>query len=148
MIRSDELKRYRYFAGLPHSLLEQIAWISTLRQFKNGDRLLEEGAPASELIIVKSGQVDIIYRLGNGREVTAESAVAGDVIAWSALLEPYRLTASGIGSKDGELVVIEGARLRELCEADTWLGYQLMTEIARGLRDRLTGLRVQLAAAR
>ena len=148
MMRSEELKRYRYFAGLPHSLLEQIAWISSPRQFKSGERLIEEGAQASQLMIVKSGQVDIIYRIGDGREVTAESAVSGDVIAWSALLEPYQLTASGVGSRDGELIVIDGRRLREMCDADSWLGYKLMTEIARGLRDRLTGLRVQLAAAR
>lgn len=146
MMRSPELQRYRYFAGLPHSLLEQIAWISSLRPFKAGERLLEEGAEASHLMIVKSGQVDIIYRIGDGREVTAESAVGGDVIAWSALLAPYKLTASGVGSKDGELIAVEAAKLREMCDADACLGYQLMTEIARGLRDRLTGLRVQLAA--
>ena len=146
MMQSKELRRYRYFAGFPHSLLEQIAWISSIRPFKAGDRLIEEGAVASHLIIVKSGQVDIIYRLGDGREVTAESAVSGDVIAWSALLEPFQLTASGVGSKDGELIAIEATRLREMCEQDSWLGYQLMTEIARALRDRLTGIRVQLAA--
>ena len=148
MMRSEELKRYRYFAGLPQSALDQIAWVSSLRRFEAGERLLEEGAQASHLVIVKSGQVDIIYRIGDGREVTAESAVGGDIIAWSALLEPFILTASGVGSKEGELIAMDGAKLRELCAADTWLGYQLMTEIARGLRDRLTGLRVQLAATR
>jgi CRP-like cAMP-binding protein len=148
MMRSQELKRFPYFAGLPHSVLEGIAAISSLRQFKAGERLLEEGARATQLMIVKSGQVDIIYRIGNGDEVTAETAVGGDVIAWSALLEPYQLTASGIGSKDGELIAIEGAHLRQMCDVDAWLGFQLMTEVARGLRDRLTGLRVQLAAVR
>ena len=147
-MRYQELQRYRYFAGLPESAMQELAWISSLRPFKAGERLLEEGARATHLLIVKSGQVDIVYRLGDGREVTAESAIAGEVLAWSALLEPYKLTASLVATKDGELVALEGTKLRELCEADTWLGYQLMTEIARVLRDRLTGLRVQLAAAR
>ncbi len=148
MIQTHELKRFRYFAGLPESELDAIAAISSLRRFKAGERLLEEGARAKELMIVKSGEVDLMYRLGDGREVTAESAVAGDVIAWSAMLEPYQLTASGIGTKDGELIAIEGERLRQICDADCSLGYQLMTEIARGLRDRLTGLRVQVAAGK
>jgi CRP-like cAMP-binding protein len=148
MMRSEELRRYRYFAGVPESALDQIAWISSTRPFKAGERLMDEGAKASHLMIVKSGQVDIIYRIGDGREVTAESAVSGDVVAWSALLEPFILTASVVGSRDGELIVMNGGKLRELCETDTWVGYQLMTEIARGLRDRLTGLRVQLAAAK
>jgi CRP-like cAMP-binding protein len=145
---SRELLRYPYFAGLPQSALAELAWISTLRPFKAGERLIEEGAPATHLLIVKSGEVDIIYRMGNGRDVTAESVIRGGVVGWSALLEPFRLTATLVGSKDGELIAIEGGKLRELCEMDTWLGYQLMVEIAKGLRDRLTGLRVQLAAAK
>lgn len=148
MIQTHELKRFRYFAGLPESVLDEIAAISALRRFKAGERLLEEGARAKELLIVKSGEVDLVYQLGDGREVTAESAVGGDVIAWSALLEPYQLTASGVGTKDGELIAIDGERLRKLCDDDTVLGYQLLTEIARGLRDRLTGLRVQVAASK
>ena len=145
-MESHELMRYPYFAGLPQSALQEIAWISTLRPFKAGDRLLEEGAKATHLIVIKSGRVDIIYRLGDKREVTAESIVGGEAIGWSALLEPYKLTASVVGVKDGELIAIQGTKLRELCEMDTWLGYQLMSEIAKGLRDRLNGLRVQLAA--
>ncbi len=148
MLRYQELQRYRYFAGLPQSALEELGWISSLRPFKAGERLLEEGAQATQLLILKSGQVDIIYRLGDGRDVTAETVAAGEAVGWSALLEPYRLTASVVGSKDGELIAMDGRKLRELCEMDTWLGYQLLIEIAKGLRDRLNGLRVQLAAAR
>lgn len=146
-MRYQELQRYRYFAGLPESAMQELAWISSVRPFKAGERLLEEGARATHLLIVKSGQVEIAYRMGDGREVTAESAIAGELLVWSALLEPYKLTASLVAKTDGELIAVEGTKLRELCEMDTWLGYQLMTEIARTLRDRLTGLRVQLAAA-
>ena len=148
MIWPEEFRRYRYFAGVPAPMLDALAALSSMREFKAGERLLEEGGVASHLIIVKSGQVDIIYRLGDSREVIAESAISGDVIAWSAVLAPYQLTASAVGSKDGEFIAIEGKGLRELCDADTSLGYHLMTEIARGLRDRLTGLRVQIAASK
>jgi CRP-like cAMP-binding protein len=143
---SRELLRYPYFAGLPQSALAQLSWISSIRPFKAGERLIEEGAPATHLLVVKSGEVDVVYKMGDGREVTAESVLAGDVIGWSALLEPFSLTATLVGRKDGELIALEGKKLRELCEMDTWLGYQLMIEIAKGLRDRLKGLRVQLAA--
>jgi CRP/FNR family transcriptional regulator, cyclic AMP receptor protein len=148
MISVQEFRRYRYFAGIADEKLNVLANAGLLRRFKAGERLLEEGDIAKYLMIVKSGQVDVIYLLGDNRQVVAESAIEGDVIAWSAVLAPYQLTASAVGSKDGELIQIEGARLREMCEADTSLGYQLMTEIAKGLRDRLTGLRVQIAATK
>jgi hypothetical protein len=86
--------------------------------------------------------------LGDDREVVAESAIGGDVISWSAVLAPYKLTASVVGSKDGELIEIEGKKLLEICDKDISLGYHLMTKIAKGLRNRLIELRVQIAATR
>jgi CRP/FNR family transcriptional regulator, cyclic AMP receptor protein len=148
MISSEEFRQYAYFAGAPHKVLVALANSSTVRKFKAGERIFEEGHPAKHLMIVKSGQVDIIYQLGDNREVVAESAISGDVISWSAVLAPYQLTASAVGSKDGELIEVGGRKILEICEADESLGYQLMTEIAKGLRNRLTGLRVQIAAAR
>jgi CRP/FNR family transcriptional regulator, cyclic AMP receptor protein len=146
MISTEEFRRYLFFAGAPYQVLSALAACSSLRHFKAGERLFEEGAFAKNLVIVKSGQVDIIYRLGDDREVVAETALSGDVISWSGVLAPYQLTASGVGSKDGEVLEIEGKHLLEICSKDSSLGYQLMTEIAKALRDRLTGLRVQIAA--
>lgn len=148
MISPEEFRRFRYFAGISPEMLHTLATFSSLRRFTISERLFEEGALASHLMILKSGQVDLVYRLGDSREVVAESAISGDVIAWSAVLPPHKLTASAIGSKPGELIEIEGQGLREVCDADVSLGYQLMTEIAKGLRDRLTGVRVQIAAVR
>ena len=147
MISPQEFQRFRFFAGAPYSLLNKLANFSATRQFRAGERLLVEGGFATHLLIVKTGQVDIVYLMGDDHEVAAETAVSGDVIAWSAVLEPYHLTASAIATHDGELIEIDGHKLLELCETDSLLGYQLMKEIAKGLRDRLTGLRVQMAAA-
>jgi CRP-like cAMP-binding protein len=148
MVLPEEFRRYRYFAGAPGLVLNALAEASSLQQFQAGERLFDEGDIARHLMIVRSGQVDIVYHLGDDREVAAETAISGDVIAWSALLPPNRFTASAVGTQEGEVIKLEGSKLRELCDANTSLGYQLMLEIAKGLRDRLTGLRVQLAAAR
>jgi CRP/FNR family cyclic AMP-dependent transcriptional regulator len=148
MISPEEFRRFQYFSGSPAQLLNALAAFSSLREFKAGERLFEEGEPANHLMIVKSGQVEIVYRLGGDREVVAESAISGDVISWSAVLAPYELTASAVGSKDGELIEVEGKQLLKMCDANVSLGYQMMTEIAKGLRDRLIGLRVQIAATK
>jgi len=148
MISPEEFRRYPYFVSASGQVLDALAKSSSLRKFKVGERLFEEGGPAKHLMIVKLGQVDIIYQLGDNRQVVAESATSGDMISWSAVLAPYKLTASAIGNKDGELIEIEGKQLRDMCDVDLSLGCQLMTEIAKGLRDRLTGLRVQIATTK
>jgi CRP-like cAMP-binding protein len=148
MVSPEEFRRYRFFTGASSQVLNALADSSSLQQFRVGERLFDEGDLARHLMIVRSGQVDIVYHLGDDREVAAESAISGDVIAWSALLPPNKFTASAVGTQDGEVIKLEGNKLREICDADTSLGYQLILEIAKGLRDRLTGLRVQLAATR
>jgi CRP/FNR family transcriptional regulator len=146
MISVEELKYYRHFAGVNNQHLKDIAMISHEKAFQKGDRLFKEGNTATHLMFLKSGEISIVYLLGDGREVIADTLVTGDTLAWSAVLTPHRLTASGIGSKDGSLILIEAEGLRNLCDEDTDFGYSLMREIAGTLRSRLSAMRVQAAA--
>ena len=147
MISVEELKYYRHFAGVNNQHLKDIALISHEKTFQKGDRLFREGNTATHLMFLKSGEINVVYLLGDGREVIADTLVPGDTLAWSAVLAPHRLTASGIGNKDGSLILIEAEGLRKLCDEDTDFGYSLMREIAGTLRSRLSAMRVQAAAS-
>jgi hypothetical protein len=63
------------------------------------------------------------------------------------VLEPYVLTATGIGRTAGRFIEIEGENLRRLCRENPEYGLTMMTEVAKTLRARLEATRVQLAAA-
>ena len=148
MIPSQALRYFPHFAGTPPVVLEHIAAISSVKEFRAGERLFEEGNPATHLMLVKDGRVDIVYLLGDGRQVVADTITRGDVLCWSALLPPHRLTGSAIAMEDGELIAIDGQALWKMCEREAPLGYQIMLEIAKALRNRLAGLRVQIAATK
>jgi CRP/FNR family cyclic AMP-dependent transcriptional regulator len=146
MISPERLRRYPHCAGAPDDLLKAVAMLAHERQFKAGERLFEEGATATKLMFLDAGEVDIVYRLGDDREVTVETLVEGDLMAWSALLEPYRLTATGVARKDGMAIEIEAEGLRGICHENPSHGFIMMTQVAKTLRDRLSATRVQLAA--
>jgi CRP-like cAMP-binding protein len=103
--------------------------------------------PAKHLLFLEAGEVNIVFTLGGGHKVTVGTVAAGDVMAWSALLEPNQLTASGVARTDVVCIAIEGEGLRRLCLENPAYGYTMMTQVAKTLRDRLTATRVQLAAA-
>lgn len=147
MISPERLRRYPHCAGAPDDLLKAVAMLAQERPFKAGDRLFEEGATATKLMFLDSGEVDIVYRLGDDREVAVETLVEGDLMAWSALLDPYRLTATGLARKDGVAIEIEAEKLRQICQENPSHGFVMMTQVAKTLRDRLSATRVQLAAA-
>jgi CRP/FNR family cyclic AMP-dependent transcriptional regulator len=146
MISPERLRRYPHCAGAPDDLLKSVAMLARERPFEAGERLFEEGATANKLMFLDSGEVDIVYRLGDDREVTVDTLVEGDLMAWSALLEPYRLTASGVGRRDGVVIEIDAEELRKICHATPSHGFIMMTQVAKALRDRLSATRVQLAA--
>lgn len=145
MISPERLRRYPHCAGAPDDLLKSVAMLARERPFKAGERLFEEGATATKLMFLDSGEVDIVYRLGDDREVAVETLVEGDLMAWSALLDPYRLTATGVARRDGVAIEIEADGLRKICQDNPSHGFVMMTQVAKTLRDRLSATRVQLA---
>jgi len=146
MISPERLRRYPHCAGAPDELLKAVAMLAHERHFKAGERLFEEGATATNLMFLDAGEVDIVYRLGDDREVTVDTLVEGDLMAWSALLEPYRLSATGVGRKDGTVIELEADGVRRICRENPAHGFHMMTQVAMTLRDRLNATRVQLAA--
>lgn len=146
MISPERLRRFAHCAGASDELLKQVAMLASEKPFDAGEHLFEEGAPARKLMMLESGSVDIVHTLGSGKAVVVDTLVGGDLMAWSALLEPHVLTATGVGRTAGRLVEIEGEGLRRLCQANPEYGLTMMTEVAKTLRARLEATRVQLAA--
>lgn len=149
MISPERLRRFPHCAGAPDDLLKKVAMLAEEVSFESGQHLFEEGNPATHLMFLESGNVDIIYILGDNRQVVVDTlSAAGDILAWSALLEPHRLTGSGVARSPVKVVRIDGPGLRQICVENPAYGFVMMTEVAKTLRDRLGSTRIQLAAAR
>ncbi|GIX01283.1 MAG: hypothetical protein KatS3mg112_0220 [Thermogutta sp.] len=147
MVSPEMLRRYPYFAKISEESLKEIAMMAEERSYPAGLQLFNEGDPADYLNIIVEGEVQIQYQLGNGEKRTVDTLVAGDILVWSALIEPYKTTAIGTTSKPTKVIAIKAKPLRELCDRDPMVGYQLTREIAKLLAHRLESARVQLAAA-
>ena len=147
MISPERLRRYAHCAGAPDDLLKQVAMLGGERSFQPGAELFHEGEPARRLMILESGKVDIVHRMAGGRAVAVDTLVEGDLMAWSAPLEPYVLTASGVARTAGVAIEIDGEGMRRICRENPAYGLVMMTEIAKTLRARLEATRIQLAAA-
>lgn len=146
MITDRSLKWFPHFAALSEKDIKSIAAVSSDREFEAGERLFTEGHPATHFCLLTSGEVNIVYRLGDDRQVVADTLTKGDAFCWSAILDPHFLTATCVGNKDGSFVQVEAEELRKICEDDAACGYRLVTEVSKTLRDRLSALRVRIAA--
>jgi CRP/FNR family transcriptional regulator, cyclic AMP receptor protein len=145
MISPEVLRRYPQFVGISDESLKQLAMIAEETSVPAGTVMFREGDPAAHFSVILKGEVNIQYLLGNDELRTVDTLVEGDLLMWSALVEPYKATAIGTTTKDSRLVRIDAAKMRKLCEQDPVLGYRLMTQVAKLLADRLEGARAQLA---
>lgn len=158
MISPEELRRYPYFTSPCDDCLKEVAKICEEKTFKAGDTLFEESAgliatskiyekgnEATHLMLLTKGTVDVALTLGSGEKAIVGTLVAGDLMAISALIPPYQLTAAGLAKTDGEYIQIEAAPLRRICDENPDLGYSLMQGVSKGLMSRLQSTRVELA---
>jgi len=145
MISTEHLRRYPHFAGVSEQSLKAVAAISEEQTHETGETLFEEGQDANHLYIVTEGEVDIQYSLASGQHVIVDTLVSGDLLAWSAVVAPYEMTATGVARKNVHLIAIKADKLRTLLDNDPVLGHVLMRHVASVVSKRLEGARVQLA---
>jgi CRP/FNR family transcriptional regulator, cyclic AMP receptor protein len=146
MISPEILRRYPYFAGVREESLKRLAMIADEQSVPANTVMFRDGDPADYLYVVTAGEVNIQYLLGSDELRTVDTLVTGDLLCWSALVEPYKATAIGVTTKKTDLVRIGAANLRKLCDEDPMLGYRLSNQVAKLLAHRLEGARIQLAA--
>ena len=145
MISPEILRRYPYFAAAQDEGLRNLAMLCEEASIPAGTVMYREGDKADKLLILVEGEFDIQYTLGSGELRTVDTLVNGDLLVWSALVEPHRCTTVGTTAQGTQLIAIDAAKLRDLCEQDSLLGHRLMSQAAKLLAHRLEGARIQLA---
>jgi CRP/FNR family transcriptional regulator, cyclic AMP receptor protein len=146
MISPEALRRYHYFATIGEESLKALAMIAEEKEVPAGTVMFQEGDAADTLHVITQGEVEIRYLLGSGEERAVDNLVGGELLCWSALIEPYKATAIGTTVKDTQLICLDAKKVRDLCDSEPLLGYQLTKEISKLLAQRLESARVQLAA--
>ena len=150
MISPELLRRFPFFAGLSEEQLKQIAMIAEQETYKAGEVIFEEGDEAHALYIIVEGEVSIVINIDEEGEKREELSAlhAGEIMAWSAIVPPHTLTASGVASATPTRVIaIDGAGLRALFEADCGgLGYMMLNRLLGVIRERMSNTRVQLVS--
>jgi CRP-like cAMP-binding protein len=140
----EALRQLGFVADLPDRVVEELANVSALVDFPAGAALFHEGTENQFLYLVHSGHVGLdMYVPGRGR-VRILSVGPGEMLAWSALLGDGRMTVSATALDDLQAVAMAAPKLRELCEADHEVGFQLMSRMAQALAHRLLATRLQL----
>jgi CRP-like cAMP-binding protein len=130
----DELHHFKILRHLDFADLDSIGRISRVREFPVGERLTSEGDAADAMYLIVRGKAAVRVSDPDGRQVIIDEVGPGDVLGWSAAMEPYVYTASASAAEPLEAIVVNGEALRDLCAENKQLGYQ----ITKGIGEVIT----------
>lgn len=148
MISPETLRRFSLFAGLDPAWFKDIAMVGEEVKLAQGEWLFHEGDDADALYLVLNGSVELKINLDvqSSRQADISTVSAGEVLGWSALVEPEVYTLGAVAASDVQLVRLDAAGLRKLMEQNCEFGFHLMRQLAKVLGQRLTNLRVQFVS--
>ena len=130
--------------GLDDDRLALLAGCAGNVRFLPGEVLFRQGDPASSFYVLRQGSVAIETFAPPRGSVLIETLEAGEVLGWSWLFAPYRWHFDARALTTVRATGFDGVCLREKCDADPALGYDLMTRFAQVLIERLQWTRLRL----
>ncbi|MHB0957491.1 MAG: cyclic nucleotide-binding domain-containing protein [Pirellulaceae bacterium] len=145
MISPEILRRYPYFSAADDEGLRQLAMICEEVVVGAEAVMYREGDKADRLYILVDGEVDIQYTLGSGELRTVDTIVPGELLMWSALVEPYKSTAVVTVRANSRLIALDADKLRAYCAQDLKVANSVLLHLTKLLATRLEGARIQLA---
>ncbi len=147
------LQRCQVFSTLDDAALDAVAASLIEKELEAGTTIFREGEPAVELLILREGKVALQMAASPAeallsRRITVDVIGANEIVGWSAVVEPFRYTLSGVCLQDTRALSISGSKLRWLMEDNRSIGFEILTGLSRVIATRLSDTRQVLVSER
>jgi len=142
MVPADVLKQFAVFQGLSNTFVGKVAAISSIASHPAGKLLFGEGEKAEEICLLVKGKIAVERQLPlawPNPVVSIHTVTAGQMLGWSAVVQPGIRTASAKCLEDSEVVWIKGKDFLEVLDKNREDGYLVMKRIADTIASSLAG---------
>lgn len=141
------LEEMPLFNGLSKQHLRILSGAAMRTNFRAGQMIFRQGEQANRFYLIESGKVGLISE-ADGE--TSRFAVLGsdEVLGWSWLFPPHAWNFTARAIVPTGAIFFHGTQLREACDADHDLGYELMKRFSAVMVQRLQSSRAELIQAR
>jgi len=135
---------HAFLNGLsPRHLMLLASGVKPVR-FAEGEYLGRDGETAKAFYLIQSGHVALEMRAPGREAVPVQTVGPGEVVGWSWLVAPHRWRFDCRASDSVQALAFDAEWLREKCEQDHELGYQLLKHLVTVMAARMTATWQQL----
>ncbi|MBI4282581.1 MAG: cyclic nucleotide-binding domain-containing protein [Chloroflexi bacterium] len=147
------LKEYDFFKELTVAEEEKVLALAARKEYPAGAIIFREGQRAEELLLLEEGKVVLQMQVraaqsSSYRKATIDFVTPGEMLGWSAIVEPniYTLTAVSLGR--AQVLTINGPKLKALMQNDLHIGQKLLAALVKVIASRLADTRELLVSER
>lgn len=141
---ADTLKEHSFFEGLSEEHITFIAGCGKNVFFKEGDSIANSGDPANEFYLIREGQIALTIAVPPRKPFLFQTLGSNELVGLSWLIPPYLWTISAQAAAPTKVIALDGACIRQKCESDPILGYNLMKRLIKILVIREDACRLHL----
>jgi cAMP-binding proteins - catabolite gene activator and regulatory subunit of cAMP-dependent protein kinases len=113
-------------------------------RFGPDEIIFREGDPANRFYLIQKGLVALESHTRDRGLIRIQTIGAGDVLGWAWLFPPYFWHFDARAIEPTEALFLYGTPLRDECDTDHDLGYELVKRMAQVMMKRLQATRWQL----
>ena len=139
-------RTYSLLSEMDPQQLRKLLPIAEERTYIAGEIIFREGDRSSYLHLIASGEVALETNAG-GRTVRVQTLGPGDAMGWSALMTESRTRFQARALTPVSTVAFASSAIREACDRDPAMGYELMKRLLELVTQRLDAARIQVLAA-
>jgi len=133
-----------FFTGLDPAFTSLMVSCASNVIFRRGEYVFREGDPANSFFLIRQGKVTVEIFAPQHEPIVVATLEEGEILGWSWLLPPYQWKHQARALDDVRAIALDGKCLREKCERNHDLGYEILKRFARIIEQRLEATRLQL----
>ena len=133
-----------FLAGMNRKHAALLTDCAISAHFNNGQVVLREGEQANRFYLIESGRVILESGKAYGQPVIIDTIGAGDLLGWSWMFSPYTWQFTARASEPTTAIFFYGTILREYCERDHSLGYELLKRMTAVMMRRMQAARKKM----
>jgi CRP/FNR family cyclic AMP-dependent transcriptional regulator len=133
-----------FLAGMNPRQLALLTDCAIPVSFRKGQTILREGELANRFYLIETGKVELESGEGFGDPVIIETIGDGDLLGWSWMFPPYVWHFTARAAEPTKAIFFYGTILREYCERDPSLGYELFKRMTPIMMKRLQSARKKM----
>jgi CRP-like cAMP-binding protein len=133
----DILSGQAFFKELTADQIGTLSDNAKYRRFRTNELVFHQGNLANRFYVLVNGKVVLEATGGDGRLVRYQTAGAGELLGWSWMFSASMKQLQARALEPTEAIYFCGDSLRQLCDKDHDLGYELFRRVAEVMMQRL-----------